>query len=104
KLISIIVGNDSGRKIIENLTVSFKKIYPNVPNEFWDQFQKEFDSNELYAKLIPVYDKYFELEDIEELIKFYDTPTGKKFIKNLPEITNDCFTIGQAYGAEIAKR
>ncbi|MDR1585656.1 MAG: DUF2059 domain-containing protein [Prevotellaceae bacterium] len=34
-----------------------------------------------------IYDKFFTHEDIKDLIKFYESPTGKKMLEKTPEIT-----------------
>ncbi len=39
--------------------------------------------SEFYPK---VYDKYFTENEINELLKFYQSPTGQKFIKVTPDI------------------
>src|SRR5437763_453941 len=34
-----------------------------LPDEFWTKFEKKMDINELIEKIIPLYDKYYSLED-----------------------------------------
>jgi len=41
---------------------------------------------EFYPK---VYDKYFTDNEIDELLKFYQSPTGQKFIKVTPDIQTE---------------
>jgi hypothetical protein len=42
--------------------------------------------NEYYPK---IYDKYFTEKDIKELIKFYKSAAGQKYLKVAPDIQND---------------
>ena len=42
---------------------------------------KEPDILQFEELLIPIYQKYLTQNDMDELIKFYETPTGKKIIK-----------------------
>jgi len=41
---------------------------------------------EFYPK---VYDKYFTDDEIDELLKFYQSPTGQKFVKVTPDIQTE---------------
>ncbi|RQH10849.1 DUF2059 domain-containing protein, partial [Okeania hirsuta] len=34
----------------------------------------------------PIYDKYFTEEDLQTLIEFYQTPTGRKTIELMPQL------------------
>ena len=42
-------------------------------------------------------------EDLEEFIKFYQTPVGKKFAKNTPFIMQESMQIGQQWGMKIGE-
>jgi hypothetical protein len=35
---------------------------------------------------IPVYEHYFSMEDIQGLIKFYESPLGQRVVKSLPDV------------------
>jgi len=37
----------------------------------------------------PLYDKYFTESELKDLITFYETPSGKKWIKIMPEFTQE---------------
>ena len=68
------------------MTAMLKQQLPQAPDEFW----KELDAsmNGMYDKIIkaviPVYKKYLTLDDLKEIIKFYETPVGKKLAEILP--------------------
>jgi hypothetical protein len=36
-----------------------------------------------------IYDKHFTADEISDLVKFYQSPTGKKIIEKTPEISDD---------------
>ena len=38
---------------------------------------------------LPIYDKYFSTEEVNDLLKFYRSPTGKKFIESTPSFTQE---------------
>ena len=86
--------------------------YPNIaelPKEAQESFQKKTVASgiramkrmqELYAQKIdfgtiveqiylPIYDKHFSTEELKDLLKFYGSPTGKKFVANTPLFTQE---------------
>jgi len=91
---------------IKQMFSMFKQQYSNVEVEIWTDLEKEFSKtslNELTKMLVPVYSKYMTLEDLNELIKFYNTPTGKKYAKSTPLIMQESMQIGQQWGMKIGQ-
>lgn len=64
-------------------------------------FQKEMEAmmNYIMDKQMELYDKRFTEQEIDEILNFYKTPTGKKILKETPEISKELFTdlIGNYY-------
>jgi hypothetical protein len=59
--------------------------------------------NKLQGEEMTLYDKKFTQNEIKDLIAFYKTPTGQKFIKCSTEIQGELQLIsGQKYMQEIA--
>lgn len=58
---------------------------------------------DLLKRLIPVYDKYYTKEDIENIIQFYGTPLGQKLLKVTPDISRESQTIGYQWGSKIGR-
>ena len=54
--------------------------------------------------LAPVYKKYFTVDDLKEIIKFYNTPVGRKYSKNLIPLTQDAMAIGTEWGRMIGQK
>ena len=54
--------------------------------------------------LVPVYDRNLSQADVTELIKFYESPTGKKFVSVLPKITQESMGVGEKWGRELAMK
>ena len=38
-------------------------------------------------EMIPVYQRHFSKSDIDGLIAFYSSPTGQKFLREMPAVT-----------------
>lgn len=92
--------------VIKQMFVMFKEQYTDVEAEVWDGLEKEFSaasSDELTDMLVPVYKKYMTKEDLEEVIKFYLSPVGKKFARNTPLIMQESMQVGQQWGMKIGE-
>ncbi|MFL6436340.1 MAG: DUF2059 domain-containing protein [Terriglobales bacterium] len=94
------VSADALRQIIAPLRSGF----PQVPDAFWDSFVKEVRSDELIDLVVPIYDKYYTLEEIRDLTRFYQSPVGQKTIKVLPKLSAEAIDAGQEWGRLVADR
>jgi hypothetical protein len=83
---------------------AFKRQMPDTSAEFWNKFEEKLDVHELLEKVIPVYDKYYTLEDLKAVNAFYETPAGKKILSTLPQVSQECMKIGQEWGERIGKK
>ena len=79
-----------------------------LPPEFFDEFKKAVLSDELKDVLAPIYDRHYTLEEIEQLIKFYESPIGRTMVKRQPLVQQDAMGVGRHWGqkkaAEIVER
>jgi hypothetical protein len=92
---------------VSQMMGSFKGMYTSVPAEVWTEFEKEFSStsmDDLVALLAPVYEKHLTEADLNEVIKFYSTPAGKKLAEKTPGIMQDSMSAGQTWGMKIAEK
>lgn len=80
------LGHQIVAQIIE---MSVQKILPAQREHFLNSVQKEFDFKELTEMLVPIYDQHFTHEEIKQIIRFYQTPTGQKLIHSQPKIMQD---------------
>lgn len=104
RLMEISGSADLGTQVMYAIIEQYKEIIPDVPDEYWNMVLKEFSSDELIQLIVPIYDRYFTHEEIKDIIKFYETPTGKKMVENLPFITQESMNAGQQWGMEIGER
>jgi hypothetical protein len=82
----------------------FREKIKDVPEEYWKRAETRFDSAELIQLIVPLYDKYYTIEDLKALNAFYESAVGQKVLSSLPQITQESMKIGQAWGEEVAKR
>ena len=88
---------------MDQMVASLRNGLPDAPPEFWTKFRARVNTDDLIALIVPVYDKYYTLDDINGLLAFYQTPLGQKVITTLPQVTRESMTIGQAWGEAQAK-
>ena len=85
------------------MLAGFQSQMPDVPKEFWDKAGKKMDMRGLLEKIIPIYDKYYTLEDLKAVNAFYETPAGRKIIATLPQVMQESMKVGQEWGHKIAE-
>jgi hypothetical protein len=78
---------------------------PLIPDVFWDRFLKRARDKrgEFLEALVPIYDRYFSLADLNELIRFYGSPLGKKLLSATPQIARESILEGQRWGFRIGQ-
>lgn len=81
-----------------------KQSNPEVPEQFWIDFQKEANTEELMKLMIPIYRKYYTDEDITELIAFYKTPIGQKTLAVTPALMQETMQVGQQWGMQLGEK
>ena len=62
---------------------------------------EELAKGDFNNNIIPLYDKYFTLAEIQQLLDFYETDIGKKTIEVMPQLTQESIIIGQQWGESI---
>ena len=83
---------------------SIKDKFTKLPDSFWDKVQKEMDMRGLLEQIIPLYDKYYTLEDLKAVNGFYQSPAGQKIISTMPQIMQESMKIGQEWGERVVRK
>jgi hypothetical protein len=63
-------------------------------------FSKTFDNPAIEVDIAKIYEENYTKEEMEELLKFYQTPAGKKSIEVMPKIMQESSKIGQKYAVQ----
>lgn len=93
--------------VVVQLFDMYRQNYNDVDTETWDKLEQEFKNtsmSDLVSLLTPVYEKYLTQEDLQIMINFYDSPTGKKYAKYTPTISQESMAIGQEWGLQIGQK
>lgn len=87
------------KQLIDSLRVNMKE----VPDEFWERFSKKLKPTEMIEMIIPLYDKYYSLDDLKAVNAFYSSPAGQRVLSTLPQIMQESMAIGQKWGEKVAQ-
>jgi uncharacterized protein len=58
--------------------------------------------SELLGQIAGIHARNFTVSEMRQLVAFYRTPTGQKFLDKAPVVTQETMTIGQNIGRTIA--
>ncbi len=92
--------NQMKAQMIEQL----RQTSPNLPPEMLTELSNEMRAEDLENSMVPIYSKHFTEAEIKQLINFYDSPFGKKLIREMPQIIAEANLVGADWGQGIMKR
>lgn len=107
KMITVSGGDATFKLVIPQMFAMMKQQLPNVPEEFWKTAEEEIMKNivdDVVGMLAPIYWKHLTKADLEGIIKFYETPVGKKMAAAQPTIMTESMKVGQQWGMQIAMK
>lgn len=98
-------SKEMGMQAMEDIIAMYRDGYSTVPEKFWNSFLQEAKSSDDFIEmLIPIYDKYYTEEDLEQLIAFYKSPIGKKMVAQQSDLMKESMQVGQVWGANLAAK
>ncbi len=106
KMLMVSGSEESYKMAVQQMFVMFKQQYADVAPEAWIEFEDEFlntSLDDLVDMMVPVYKKYLTLEDLEGIIRFYESPVGIKFARNTPHIMKESMLVGQQWGLKMGQ-
>lgn len=90
--------------MLSQISTMMKQTSPNVPNTYWESFSakfKEIIGDKLVEMYVPIYQKYLTLDDLKQIVAFYESPIGQKLGVATPLMAVEGMKIGQKLGMEI---
>jgi hypothetical protein len=104
KMIQLIGIKQMIDQMSAQMLTQLKTSNPNMPESYWTKVQIAMSAQSLLDKMIPIYDKYFTLEELKETNKFYSSPVGQGLVTKLPIIMQESSSVGKEWGAESIER
>jgi len=75
---------------------AMQKRHPTITQDDLAQMDREFKEvaqsypvDQLMDDMIPVYQKHLTKADVDAMIAFYSSPTGKKLLRDMPAMTSE---------------
>jgi hypothetical protein len=90
---------------LETMIASQRQANPQIPPAFWDAFlaHARRDTTRLVELLVPIYASHLTQSELEELLKFYNSPIGQRLTAVQPEIFKESMAAGESWGEVIAR-
>ena len=78
---------------------------PQIPAAFWDAFlaRARRELPQLVDSMVPIYASHFSQAELEQLVRFYESPLGKRLNEVQPLIVQESMETGQRWGATIGR-
>lgn len=70
---------------------------------FFQKVNSKVNAQTFYNLLIPIYERNFTDDDIKDLIRFYQTPVGQKYVKALPEVSAEIHATASGWGEKLGR-
>lgn len=85
------------------IDVAKKQILPMIPEAKQAEFLKEFDASmpSYFEKFYDFYMKEYTHEEIKTMLKFYDSPVGKKINSKAGTMAELTISAAQTWGTEL---
>ncbi len=81
----------------DSLRKTFDNVIAQAPNEDKAKLTEAFDVEDIVIELGPIYEQYFTESELQDLIDFYESPTGRKVLEVNPMILKDSMEISYKY-------
>ena len=100
QLIAATKATDQAVLAMETAIPAQRASNPRIPAVFWDRFAERARSRrgEFVELLVPVYDRFFSVDELRNLLGFYQSPLGRRLLEVQPDLTREAMLAGQAWG------
>ncbi len=77
---------------------------PEIPDVFWEEFAARLqqDVDGFIELLVPLYDRHLTLDEIRQLIDFYESPLGRRLVEVQPTLAAESMLAGQEWGGRLS--
>jgi hypothetical protein len=93
-------GDKLGEQVVDQMGALLKDM---VGNAFWKKFRAKVRTQELVDMVVPIYARHFTQEELEQLLAFYQSPIGKRFVEEQPLLVRESMEMGAEWGRKLAE-
>ncbi len=105
KMLEVSGSTTSAKTMVPQMIAMMKQqSSTSAADAFWDGFQKKWEEkfgSKLAELYVPIYQKYLTLDDLKQIIAFYESPVGKRLSASTPAMMSEGMQIGQKLGMQI---
>jgi len=98
------VMDTTARQLFEDL----KRVRPDIPPRVWDVTLARLESPQvlqgLLDQIVPIYQRHFCADEVEQITEFYQTPAGRKLSAEMPTIQREAAEAGRTYMIPIGSQ
>lgn len=98
ELMDLTGAADYGEQLSQNLMSQLRPAFPDVPESRWPEIAESLDTTEVTRQVVAVYDRHFELAELQAMIDFYSTPVGQDVLRKLPRVMQESMQAYQSWG------
>ena len=73
------------------------QIIESAPEEKRVELEALLNTDEIIENLVPIYDKYYTVEDLQGLIRFHQSPLGQKVMEVPPQVLKETLEVNLNY-------
>jgi hypothetical protein len=104
KLLDLTGASSLGGQVVDSVIGDVRRNVPQVPDTFWKTFRTESKPASFNDRLVTVYEKHFTEAEIDELIRFYASPLGRRFVAKQPALAQESMLAARTFGQQVAQR
>jgi uncharacterized protein len=102
KMLNLMGSNERFEAVIDHMLNTYKDLDADTYDEgYWNSFAERFKNTgieELQTLLLPIYKKYLTESEIDTIIQFYESPTGRSLVTKFPVISLESMKVGEEWG------
>lgn len=98
KLLDLMGVRATANKSLSEMISMFRRNMPSVPSAVWIDMRNSINLGDMIELVVPLYAKYLSHGDILELIRFYESPTGRRFADVQPQLIQESIQAGEIWG------
>lgn len=104
---ALAIGQQMNAAIVGQMTQLIRQVRPDIPEETLAVIPEEVNgvlsenTDTLMGAMITLYAKYYTAAEIKEMLRFYESPLGKKTIRVMPALMAEGMQAGQLWGQSL---
>ena len=103
KLLEVTGAANMGKTMMDQMMAQFDKM-PGLPAGFAKKFSELAKPKDIVKLIVPIYMKHVEERDIDAILGFFSTDSGKRWLAAQPKIMQASMKVGQEWGRELGAR